>query len=114
MAALSVKLNAAALEAWAGELSTRGLSNALRRATDQSATAARRVALDTIAKDIGVPKTRLRDAVTKVKRTSLTSLSASFEAKKANINIISTAGAQITRGIGLVTNFGSPAAVVPA
>jgi hypothetical protein len=101
---LNVVVDTSQLEQWATELSQRGVRNAIRRAVDQSATAARRVALDTIAKDIGVPKARIKDAVSKVRRTTQTNLSASFTATKAKINILATAGATISRGGGLTAS----------
>ena len=63
---LTVTLDASKLTAWAKEISARGMRNAIRRAVDKSATAARRVALDVIAKDVGVPKARIRPGVTKL------------------------------------------------
>lgn len=93
---LSVTVDASQLEAWASEISTRGMRNAIRRAVDQSATAARRVALDTMAKDIGVPKVRLKGVVSPVKRSTQYSLSASFTANKSAINIAAT-GAKVSR-----------------
>lgn len=67
---------------WASELSQRGMRNAIRRAVDKSATTARKVAVEVITADIGVPKARIRDAVSKVRRTTQTNLSASFSASK--------------------------------
>lgn len=101
MPVLEVKVNTAQLEAWVTELSQRGMRNAIRRAVDQSATAARRVALDTVAKDIGVTKARIKDAVGKVRRTTQASLSASFTTVKRRIGIMNVAGASLSRGAGL-------------
>ncbi|CCE01130.1 hypothetical protein [Bradyrhizobium sp. STM 3809] len=100
MSGLSVTLDGTALEKWAEELSSRGFRSAIRRAVDQAATASRRIALDVISKDIGAPKARIKDAVSKVKRTTQTSLSASFAASKARINILST-GATVSRKFGM-------------
>jgi hypothetical protein len=97
---LTVTIDAEKLTTWAKELSARGMRNAIRRAVDKSATAARRVALDVIAKDIGVPKARIKDAVSKVRRTTQTSLSASFTASKMRISMLAT-GASVTRPGGL-------------
>jgi hypothetical protein len=58
------------------------MRNAIRRAVDKSATTARKVAVEVITADIGVPKARIRDAVSKVRRTTQTNLSASFSASK--------------------------------
>ncbi|MCA1401924.1 hypothetical protein I6F38_37735 [Bradyrhizobium sp. BRP56] len=96
---LSVSLNALPFEKWASELSQRGLKNAIRRAVDKSATAARRVAVQVIASDIGVPKARIRDGVTKVKRTTQYNLSASFTASKLRIGMLAT-GAAVTKANG--------------
>jgi Prophage minor tail protein Z (GPZ) len=97
---LEVKLDATKLEAWASELSARGIRNAIRRAVDKSATAARRLALEVIAKDIGVPKARIKDAVSKVRRTTQTNLSASFTASKMRISMLAT-GASVSHPGGL-------------
>ena len=97
---LTVSIDASKLTTWANELSARGMRNAIRRAVDKSATAARRVALDVIAQDIGVPKARIKDAVSKVKRTTQTSLQASFTASKMRISMLAT-GATVTRPGGL-------------
>jgi hypothetical protein len=72
------------------------LRNAIRRAIDQSATAARKVAVDVMARDIGVPPSRLNSAVTKVKRSTQYSLAASFTASKSAINLAAT-GAKVSR-----------------
>ncbi|MCK1611036.1 MULTISPECIES: phage tail protein [unclassified Bradyrhizobium] len=100
MAELKVTIDGSKLEKWATELSARGMRNAIRRAVDKSATAARKIALDIIAKDIGVPKARIKDGVTKVKRTTQTSLSASFTANKMRINMLAT-GASVARPGGM-------------
>jgi hypothetical protein len=104
MSLLNVKLDTSKLEEWASELSTRGMRNAIRRAVDQSATAARKVALKTIAADIGVATAKVTDAVGKVRRTMQTNLSASFTTSKQRINILSTTGASISRGTGLTAS----------
>ncbi|WP_271501026.1 hypothetical protein [Bradyrhizobium sp. CCBAU 11357] len=70
MSVLKVDLDGSTLEQWATVLSTCGLKNAIRRAVDKSATAARKVALDIIGKDIGVPVARPRPGVTKLMRTT--------------------------------------------
>jgi hypothetical protein len=49
------------------------MRNAIRRAADKSGAAARKIALDIIAKDIGVPKARIKDRVSKVKHPCSTS-----------------------------------------
>lgn len=100
MSTISVTVDASKLEKWATQLSTRGMRNAIRRAVDKSATAARKIALEFIAKDIGVPKARIKDGVAKVKRTTQTSLSASFTANKMRINMLAT-GAKVSRPGGM-------------
>ncbi|MGL9621563.1 hypothetical protein QRQ56_26455 [Bradyrhizobium sp. U531] len=97
---INVTVDASKLEQWARELSVRGMRNAIRRAVDKSATAARKIALEIIAKDIGVSKARIKDGVTKVKRTTQTSLSASFTANKMRINLLAT-GASVSRPGGM-------------
>jgi ribose 1,5-bisphosphokinase PhnN len=88
---LKVILDAEKLITCANELSTRGMRNAIRRAVDKSATAARKVAVEIIAADIGVRKARIKDAVSKVRRTTQTNLSASFTASKMRISMLATA-----------------------
>ena len=100
MAALGVKLDAKALDHWAQTLSSRGFRNAIRRAVDKSATAARKVAVKTIAADIGVSTRRLGKAVTKLGRTTQYNLSASFTATKSAINMLAT-GAEVSRPGGM-------------
>jgi minor tail protein Z (GPZ) len=100
MGLLDVKIDAKSFEQWCDEISARGLKNAIRRAVDTSATAARKVALKIIAADIGVPVARIKSAVGKVKRTTQTSLSASFTTTKMRINILST-GATASRQGGV-------------
>src|SRR6478609_8732162 len=97
---LKVTVDADKLTHWATELSERGMRNAIRRAVDKSATAARKVAVEIIAADIGVPKARIRDAVSKVRRTTQTSLSASWTASKLRISMLAT-GASVTNPGGL-------------
>jgi|GEM_PF-2795833 len=98
---LTVNVDASQLEQWAKELSARGMRNAIRRAVDQSATAARKVAMDVIAKDIGAPKARIKDGVSKVKRTTQTSLRAEFTASKLRVGILNVSGASVSKGSGL-------------
>lgn len=95
MAGLNVTLDGSKLEKWATQLSARGLVNAIRRAVDKSATAARKVALKKIAADIGVSESFVKDAVGKVKRTTQGSLSASFTTVKKRISIMRVGGASI-------------------
>jgi hypothetical protein len=77
------------------------MRNAIRRAIDQSAGAARKIALQEIAKDANVPVARIRPGVSKVVRTSQTRLSASFTASKVRVGILNTAGATVSRRGGL-------------
>ena len=100
MAPLGVRLNAKPLEQWAQTLSARGFRNAIRRAVDKSATAARKVALKTIADDIGVSTKRLGKAVTRLGRTTQYNLSATFTANKSAINMAAT-GAEVSRPGGM-------------
>ncbi|MDX3966034.1 MAG: phage tail protein [Bradyrhizobium sp.] len=95
---LEVKLDASKLESWASQLSARGMRNAIRRAVDKSASAARKVALDIIAKDAGVSVARIKPGVTKLRRTTQTDLSASFTATKLRIGILETKGASVGAG----------------
>jgi Prophage minor tail protein Z (GPZ) len=118
MGLLDVKVDTSKFEEWCDEISSRGLKNAIRRAVDTSATAARKVALKTIAADIGVPVARIKDAVGKVKRTTQTNLSASFTTTKKAINILAT-GATASRQGGVtgstfrLTGGGSAHLVAP-
>lgn len=95
---LNVKIDGSALIKWAEVLSSRGIINAVRRAVDKSATAARKVALKKIAADIGVSESYIKDSVGKVKRTTQGSLSASFTTVKKRISIMRVSGASIGPG----------------
>ncbi|MET4295770.1 hypothetical protein ABIB06_004470 [Bradyrhizobium sp. LB8.2] len=66
MSTINVSVDTSKLEKWALALSTRGLVNAIHRAVDRSATAARKVALKKIAADIGVSEVYIKDSVGKV------------------------------------------------
>jgi hypothetical protein len=101
MGLLEVKLDTSKLSQWASELSERGFRNALRRAIDQSARAARKVAIDAIAKDIGVSKGKIRAATPKVVTTKAGSLSATWTVLKMRIGILDTAGSSVPRAGGL-------------
>lgn len=101
MSLVNVTLDTSKLSAWAAELSERSFRNALRRAIDQSARAARKVAIDIIAKDIGVSKAKIRAATPKVQTTKAGSLSASWTVRSMRIGILDTAGASISRSGGL-------------
>lgn len=101
MGLVNVQIDTTKLGQWASELSERGFRNALRRAIDQSARAARKVAIDAIAKDIGVSKGKIRAATPKVITTKAGSLSASWTVLKLRIGILDTAGATISRSGGL-------------
>lgn len=119
MGLLSVSVDTKSMESWAEELSARGLRSAIRRALDQTATAARKAILPIIAADIGVPVARIKDAVGKVKRTTQTSLSASFTTTNKTINILATSGATVSRQGGAtgstfrLTGGGSASLVAP-
>jgi hypothetical protein len=101
MGLVNVQLDTTQLSKWASALSERGFRNALRRAIDQSARAARKVAIDAIAKDIGVSKSKIRAATPKVQTTKAGDLSARWTVTKMRISILDTAGASISRTSGL-------------
>jgi hypothetical protein len=101
MSLVNVQIDTTKLAQWARELSERGFRNALRRAIDQSARAARKVAIDAIAKDIGVSKAKIRAATPKVITTKAGDLSARWTVSKLRIGILDTAGATISRSGGL-------------
>jgi hypothetical protein len=101
MGLVDVKLDTSKLSQWASELSERGFRNALRRAIDQSARAARKVAIKAIAADIGVSASSIKAAVPKVQATRAGSLSATWTISKLRIGIMNTAGATISRSGGL-------------
>ena len=101
MGLIDVKLDTSKLSQWASELSQRGFRNALRRAIDQSARAARKVAIKAIAADIGVSVSRFKAATPKVITTKAGDLSARWTVGKMRIGILDTAGATISRSGGL-------------
>jgi len=112
---LKVTVDADKLTHWATELSERGMRNAIRRAVDKSEKAARKVAVEIIAADIGVPKARIKDAVSKVRRTTQTNLSASFTASKMRVSMLATTGATVNNPGGLTAaRFASLAAAARA
>jgi len=98
---LNVAIDAKQLAAWAQELSERGFRNALRRAIDQSARAARKITIDVIAKDIGVAKSKIAAAVPKVVATKAGDLAARWRVCKLRIGILNTEGATVSRSGGL-------------
>ncbi|MEW6395298.1 MAG: hypothetical protein AB1582_12175 [Pseudomonadota bacterium] len=101
MSLVNVAIHAKQLAAWAAELSERGFRNALRRAIDQSARAARRITIDVIAKDIGVTKSKIAAAVPKVIATKAGDLAARWTVSKLRIGILNTQGASVSRTGGL-------------
>jgi hypothetical protein len=116
---LRVDIDAGPLERWAEELSARGLKNAVRRATDQSARAARKTTVPIIAKDIGVSPAKIKAAVPKVKATTNGSLVATWTISKLKIGIRNVQGAVVARVGGLsaathrLTGGGSAALSIP-
>lgn len=101
MSLLNVTLDASKLEAYASELSARGFKNAIRRAVDQSARAARKLTIPIIAADINVAKSKIAAAVPKVVASKAGDLSARWTISKLRIGIINTAGATVSRHGGL-------------
>jgi hypothetical protein len=101
MGLVNVSIDTSKLSKWAEELSERGFRNALRRAIDQSARAARKVTIDAIAKDIGVSKSAIKAATPKIRTTTAGNLSASFTVTKLRIGIMNVSGATISRAGGL-------------
>lgn len=101
MSLVNVAIDAKQLASWAAELSERGFRNALRRAIDQSARAARKITIDVIARDIGVAKSKIAAAVPKVVATKAGDLAARWTVSKLRIGILNTQGATISRTSGL-------------
>ena len=101
MSLLDVRIDSSELSEWASELSQRGFRNAIQRAIDQSARAARKVTLDVIAKDIGVSKVKIKAATPKIVTTKAGDLSARWTVSKMRIGILDTAGASVSRMGGL-------------
>ena len=101
MALVNCSIDASQLAKWAAELSERGLRNAIRRAVDQSARAARKNTIPVIAGDIGVTKSKFAAAVPKVKTSTAGSLSAVWTVSKAKIGVLNTAGASVSKTGGL-------------
>jgi hypothetical protein len=69
-------------------LSAKEAVNAMRRSVDKTARAARRDAVKTMAKDIGVPASKFRDAVPLVKASTQNNISASWTIKKKAMNAL--------------------------
>lgn len=101
MGLINTSIDVHRLEAWALELSEKGMRNAIRRAVDQSARFARKVTIDVIAKDIGVSKSKIAAAVPKVVTTKAGDLSARWTISKLRISIADVSGASISKGSGL-------------
>jgi hypothetical protein len=101
MSLVNVSIDTTALAKWAEELSARGFKNALRRGIDQSARAARKVAIKAIAADIGVSASAIKAATPKIRTTTAGSLSATWTVTKLRIGIMNVSGATISRAGGL-------------
>jgi hypothetical protein len=101
MGLVNVKLDTTKLAAWAEELSARGMRNAIRRAVDQSARAARKQTIPIIAADIGVSKAKIAAAVPKVITTKAGDLAARWTISKLRIGILNVQGAAVSRLGGL-------------
>jgi hypothetical protein len=98
---LTVKIDTSKLQAWAEQLSARGMRNAIRRAVDQSARAARKITIPVIAADVGVSKAKIASAVPKVVATKAGDLAARWTVSKLRIGIANVAGATVSRLGGL-------------
>lgn len=72
------------------QFAARETMNALRRAVDRTARAARKEAIATMAADIGRPKSAFSKAVPPVKTTTQSSLTATWTISKAKIGILGT------------------------
>jgi hypothetical protein len=101
MAQVSVILDTSKLASWAEELSVRGMRNAIRRAVDQSARAARKITIPIMAADIGVSKAKIAAAVPKVVATKAGDLAARWTISKLRIGILNVQGATVARQGGL-------------
>jgi hypothetical protein len=101
MSLVNVSIDTRALSKWAEELSARGFRNALRRAIDQSARAARKITIKAIAADIGVSASAIKAATPKIVTTKAGDLSARWTVSKLRIGIMNASGATISRAGGL-------------
>jgi hypothetical protein len=70
------------------EFSAKEAVNAIRRTIDRTARAARKDAIKTMSKDIGVSVSKFKDAVPLVKASTQSNLSASWTVKKKGISIL--------------------------
>lgn len=104
MGLLNVSFNTSKLENWVKELSARGVRNAIRRAVDQSARAARKATIPIIASDIGVSASRIKAAAPKVTASKQGDLSARWTVSKLSIGIMNTTGAKVSRLGGLTAS----------
>ena len=104
MGLVNVKLDTTKLASWAEELSIRGMRNAIRRAVDQSARAARKVAIAVIAADIGVSASKIRPATPKVVATKAGDLAARWTISKLRVSILNVQGATVSRLGGLTAS----------
>jgi hypothetical protein len=101
---LSVKLDTSKLASWAEELSARGFRNAIRRAIDQSARAARKLTIPIIAQDIGVSAAKIKAATPKVIATKAGDLAARWTVTKLRVGIMNVSGASASKSGGLTAS----------
>jgi hypothetical protein len=96
-----VTLDCSQLVAWASDLATGRIRSVLASAVNRAARSARKEAVNTIARDIGVAVARVKPSVGKIIRASPGKLSASFNVGKSRIGIKNVSGATFAKGSGL-------------
>ena len=104
MADMKVTLDCGPLIAWASDLANSRIRSVLASALNRAARSARKEAINTIARDIGVPIARVKPSVGKIIRASPGKLSASFIVGKSRIGIKNVSGATFSKGSGLTAS----------
>jgi hypothetical protein len=104
VAGINVTLDCGRLIEWASELAAGKIRSTLASALNRAARASRKEAINVIARDIGVPISRVKPSVGKIIRASPGNLKASFITSKSRVGIRSVAGASFAKGKGLVAS----------
>ncbi len=104
MAGINVTLDCGQLIAWASDLAANRIRSVLASSLNRAARSARKEAINTIARDIGVPISRVKQSVGKLIRASPGNLRASFITSKSRIGIKNVSGATFAKGKGLIAS----------
>jgi hypothetical protein len=101
VASINVTLDCGQLIAWASDLAASRIRSVLASSLNRAARSARKEAINTIARDIGVTAARVKPSVGKIIRASPGNLSAKFNVSKSRIGIKNVSGATFAKVSGL-------------